>query len=54
MILLAQAESLYNRDGYDEEYGVNAVSVEEQEVEEPLVLEGSVGEIVEVVETAVE
>ena len=50
----AQAENLYNREGYDEEYGANAVSIEEQESEECLVIEGSVGEVVEVVETTIE
>ena len=50
----SQVESLYNREGYDEEYGVNAVSVEEQEPEESLAIEGSVGEVVEVVETTIE
>ena len=49
-----QAESLYNREGYDEEYGANAVYLEEQETEEMAVLEGSVGEVIAVTETAVD
>ena len=48
--LAAQEESLYNREGYDEEYGEASVKEEVADEVDTRQLEGSVGEVIEIVE----